>query len=58
MFFFWLFWFQCDMKKNGCFGVFFFWGGVWFARMGGWIYFDVFDDVFEFAHWMFLGGSW
>ena len=29
-----LFWFQCDMKKNGCFGGFFFGGGGWFARMG------------------------
>lgn len=31
--FFWLFWFQCDKKKNGCFGDFFL-GGWWFARMG------------------------
>ena len=32
----WLFWFQCDMKKNGCFGVFVFFflgGGV---VRGGW----------------------
>lgn len=55
-------WRKTDVLEFLCF---FFLGGGGLRGWGcesscfvGWIYFDVFDDVFEFALWMFLDGSW